>query len=161
MMGRPKVENSRCSPQLDSAMRAPSEAHGTGARAWWKSIARIDRICQRCFFVCVLFLQRSDLETAGSQRSIPIGSVAIRLLFFFARGDRIQHFSLPARDTRKICQRSQPPWQVWLGADPAQSGPAHEDARSAWGYELSQAKRCSRSRDAPEDGERLASGASD
>jgi hypothetical protein len=82
MMGRPKVETSWCSPQLDPAMRAPSEALGTGARAWWKSIARIDRICQCCFFVCVLFLQRSDLETAGSQKSIPIGSVAIRLLFF-------------------------------------------------------------------------------
>jgi hypothetical protein len=87
MLGRPKVENSRCSPQLDSAMRAPSEAHRTGARAWW--------------------------------RSIPIGSVAIRLLsFFFDRGDRIwpapakpeRTKNLPAIERARCAMMGRPSW---------------------------------------------------
>jgi hypothetical protein len=161
-MGRPKVENSRCSPQLDSAMRAPSEAHGTGARAWWKSIARIDRICQRCFFcVCLVF---AVIQSGNSQVTEidpdRICSDPVALFFIGAIGSS----TFPCLHAIRGKSASDPSLRGWcgsLGADPAQSGPAHEDARSAWGCELSQAKRCSRSRDAPEDGERLASGASD
>jgi hypothetical protein len=110
MMGRPKVENSRCSPQLDR-----DEGSQRGARDGRACVVEIDpdRIC-----------------------SDPVA--------FFLIGAIGSSTFLPAHDT---------------ASDPSVAGVARSGLlRSEW---AGPRRRQARSRDAPENGERLASGASD